>query len=202
MSTNRPFFSNFLSVFRARSGFQNASTSPAGGVSGASLTKAQSTAAASILASSAAASASTSATQGNTSPSSTTRATQSASPPTSMNSAPLKATATTTSVSAHGVPYQRQHHHTSPYSRSPGTSPGPARGFRSGTMNTAPTTTNQATSRRRGSDSSSEGFREILGSEKWYIGGRTAAGEEKFYRLGMVRRPRSIDRLSADRLSL
>src|ERR1700760_5114778 len=201
MSTNRPFFSNFLSVFRARSGFQNAAPSPAGGVSGASLTKAQNTAAASILASSAAASASASTAQGNTTSAPSTRTTQSISPPTAMNSAPLKATATTTSVSAHGVPYQRQHHHTSSYSRSPGTSPGPTRGFLSGTMNSSSsTTTNQATSRRRGSDSSSEGFREILGSEKWYIGGRTAAGEEKFYRLGMVRRPRSIDRLSADRL--
>ncbi|KAL1870564.1 hypothetical protein VTK73DRAFT_2539 [Phialemonium thermophilum] len=56
--------------------------------------------------------------------------------------------------------------------------------------------------RRRGSDSSSEGFREVLGADKWYIGGRTAAGEEKFFRLGVVRRVRSRDRLSLDRLSL
>ncbi|OCL06678.1 hypothetical protein AOQ84DRAFT_296554 [Glonium stellatum] len=55
---------------------------------------------------------------------------------------------------------------------------------------------------RRGSDSSSEGFREVMGAEKWYIGGRTAAGEEKFYKLGMVKRHRSIDRLSLDRLSI
>ncbi|KAJ5805039.1 hypothetical protein N7474_010926 [Penicillium riverlandense] len=41
---------------------------------------------------------------------------------------------------------------------------------------------------RRGSDSSSGsgGFRDALGPEKWYIGGRTPAGEERFYRLGMV----------------
>ncbi|ROW05370.1 hypothetical protein VSDG_00509 [Cytospora chrysosperma] len=56
--------------------------------------------------------------------------------------------------------------------------------------------------RRRGSDSSSEGFREVLGAEKMYIGGRTAAGEEKYFKLGMVRRVRSGDRLSLDRLSL
>ncbi|KAI0132876.1 hypothetical protein BJ170DRAFT_264397 [Xylariales sp. AK1849] len=56
--------------------------------------------------------------------------------------------------------------------------------------------------RRRGSDSSSEGFRDVLGNEKWYIGGRTAGGEEKFFKLGVVRRARSNDRLSLDRLSL
>jgi hypothetical protein len=59
-----------------------------------------------------------------------------------------------------------------------------------------------AAGRRRGSDSSSEGFREVMGADKWYIGGRTAAGEEKFFRLGVVRRVRSGDRLSLDRLSL
>ncbi|ORY58132.1 uncharacterized protein BCR38DRAFT_77136 [Pseudomassariella vexata] len=56
--------------------------------------------------------------------------------------------------------------------------------------------------RRRGSDSSSEGFRDVLGAEKWYIGGRTAGGEEKFFKLGVVKRVRSNDRLSLDRLSL
>src|SRR5699024_10722128 len=42
--------------------------------------------------------------------------------------------------------------------------------------------------RRRGSDSSngSTGFRDALGPEKWYIGGRSPGGEERFYRLGMV----------------
>ncbi|KAK0511481.1 hypothetical protein JMJ35_006054 [Cladonia borealis] len=53
---------------------------------------------------------------------------------------------------------------------------------------------------RRGSDSSSEGFRDL--GEKWYVGGRTANGEERFYKLGMVRRERSGDRLSLDRLSI
>jgi hypothetical protein len=56
--------------------------------------------------------------------------------------------------------------------------------------------------RRRGSDSSSEGFRDALGTEKLYIGGRTATGEERFFKLGVVRRVRSGDRLSLDRLSL
>ncbi|PSK51602.1 Vacuolar cation-chloride cotransporter 1 [Elsinoe australis] len=69
-----------------------------------------------------------------------------------------------------------------------------------------PATSSSATSRRRGSDSSSEGgFRDVAssrGQEKWYIGGRTAGGEERYYKLSMVRRERSADRLSADRLSL
>jgi hypothetical protein len=56
--------------------------------------------------------------------------------------------------------------------------------------------------RRRGSDSSSEGFRDALGAEKLYIGGRTATGEERFFKLGVVRRVKSGDRLSLDRLSL
>ncbi|KAK4177290.1 hypothetical protein QBC36DRAFT_135945 [Triangularia setosa] len=56
--------------------------------------------------------------------------------------------------------------------------------------------------RRRGSDSSSEGFRDALGTEKLYIGGRTATGEERFFKLGVVRRVKSGDRLSLDRLSL
>jgi hypothetical protein len=41
-----------------------------------------------------------------------------------------------------------------------------------------------------------------MGGEKWYIGGRTATGEEKFYKLGMVKRHRSTDRLSLDKLSI
>lgn len=56
--------------------------------------------------------------------------------------------------------------------------------------------------RRRGSDSSNEGFRDVVGGEKWYIGGRTAAGEERFFKLGVVRRDRSLERASTDRLSL
>ncbi|RFU78482.1 hypothetical protein TARUN_3729 [Trichoderma arundinaceum] len=47
--------------------------------------------------------------------------------------------------------------------------------------------------RRRGSDSSSEGFRDALGADKWYIGGRTAAGEEKFFKLGVIRRSELLD---------
>lgn len=61
---------------------------------------------------------------------------------------------------------------------------------------------NPSTGRRRGSDSSSEGFRDALGADKWYVGGRTAGGEERFFKLGVMRRVRSNDGLSLDRLSL
>jgi hypothetical protein len=40
------------------------------------------------------------------------------------------------------------------------------------------------------------------GGEKWFIGGKTAGGEEKYYKLSMVRRDRSADRISTDQLSL
>ncbi|KAG4025293.1 hypothetical protein MFRU_061g00120 [Monilinia fructicola] len=55
---------------------------------------------------------------------------------------------------------------------------------------------------RRGSDSSSEGFRDVMGREKWYIGGRTQMGEERYFQLGVVRRRRSGGEMSLDRLSL
>lgn len=56
--------------------------------------------------------------------------------------------------------------------------------------------------RRRGSDSSSEGFRDVLGKEKWYVGGRTAHGEERYFKLGVVKKVKSRGSLSLDRLSL
>lgn len=56
---------------------------------------------------------------------------------------------------------------------------------------------------RRGSDSSSEGFRDVrTGGEKWFIGGLTAGGEEKYYKLSMVKRDKSSDRISTDQMSL
>jgi len=196
MTTNRPFFANFLSAFRARSGFQKASTSANGGVGGASLTKANQAAAAAAQHYSTTSFAGASSTQN--AATTTSQATQNSNT-TSSISIPTGTRKPSTTVSTSA--YQRQHAHTTPYAHpSPGTSPGPARGFRSGSM--SPNAPTRTTGGRRGSDASNEGFREILGAEKWYIGGRTAAGEEKFYRLGMVRRPRSFDRLSADRLSL
>ncbi|TGZ82528.1 hypothetical protein EX30DRAFT_354601 [Ascodesmis nigricans] len=55
---------------------------------------------------------------------------------------------------------------------------------------------------RRSSNSSTEGFVEPPSGEKWWIGGRNSDGQERFYRLQPVRRHRSYDRLSIDRMSL
>lgn len=56
---------------------------------------------------------------------------------------------------------------------------------------------------RRGSDSSSEGFRDVrTGGDKWFIGGLTAGGEERYYKLSMVKRDKSSDRISTDQMSL
>lgn len=92
--------------------------------------------------------------------------------------------------------------HSPPLSRSPGTSPGYLTSQREAGIS-APTH-NGSAARRRGSDSSSEGanWRETMGAEKWYVGGRTAAGEERYFKMGVVRRDKSLDRLSSDRLSL
>lgn len=98
--------------------------------------------------------------------------------------------ATTTVVQTTGQ-FQPTRQHATPYHRS--TSPVHAKAF------PIPGTSQRS---RRGSDSSSDGFNEIMGAEKWYIGGRTATGEEKFYKLGMVKRHRSADRLSLDKLSI
>lgn len=101
--------------------------------------------------------------------------------------------ATTTALTALHSP---RAHSTSPLSHSPGPS------SQSPYSNSASAVVTNENRVRRGSDSSSEGFRDVLSGEKWYIGGRTATGEERFFKLGVVRRHRSIDRLSLDRLSL
>jgi len=41
-----------------------------------------------------------------------------------------------------------------------------------------------------------------MGADKWYIGGRTATGEEKYFKLGVIKRVRSNDGFSLDKLSL
>lgn len=62
----------------------------------------------------------------------------------------------------------------------------------------------------RGSSELGDGFKasfaaraeDPLSAQNWYVGGRTATGEERFYKLGMVKRYNSQDRLSLDRLSI
>ncbi|KAF1961491.1 hypothetical protein CC80DRAFT_402077 [Byssothecium circinans] len=158
MSTNRPFFSSFLTAFRAQSAFQKTATSQSGaGYNAASSTQSSGSTSARTI---------------------TTKATPSSPGATT---AAVQATGQFQPTRQHAVPYHRS---TSPTTKS-FPIPGASRGRD-----------------RRGSDSSSEGFHEAMGAEKWYIGGRTAAGEEKYYKLGMVKRHRSVDRLSLDRLSI
>lgn len=113
-----------------------------------------------------------------------------ASTPRTIHSSTKPSGATTTAL---GQLVSPRTHSTSPLSRTPG-SPG----FSSPNASTS----HHHPKTRRGSDSSSEGFRDVIGAEKWYIGGRTAAGEERYFKLGVVKRHRSVDRLSLDRLSL
>jgi len=162
MTTNRPFFSNFLAAFRAQSAFQKAASPSAAAAYSHTPTSPSHTSSHNAT--------------------STTRTITTKVGPSTPGS-------TTTAVQA-TAQFQPTRQHTAPYHRSttPATKAFPIPG---------------ASRRdRRGSDSSNEGFHEVMGAEKWYIGGRTAAGEEKFYKLGMVKRHRSVDRLSLDRLSI
>ncbi|KAJ4287554.1 hypothetical protein N0V90_012257 [Kalmusia sp. IMI 367209] len=141
MSSNRPFFSNFLAAFRAQSAIQKAATS-------------QSAAAASSYTHNASASSQNANQNANTSRTITTKA------------GPSSPGATTAAVQASGQ-FQPTRQHAAPYHRS--TSP---------TTKAFPIPGASGRS-RRGSDSSSEGFHEVMGAEKWYIGGRTATGRRE-----------------------
>ncbi|KAI4244107.1 MAG: hypothetical protein L6R40_003091 [Gallowayella cf. fulva] len=187
MPTNRPFFANFLAAFRAHSALTASKTS----TSPPSITNATPTSQFTLPSASAARTITTSPSP----PQPTSQSPYSStSPPTasqlkaSTASPPTASSATTAALSAAaaGALSHRAHHaSTSPPPRSPTNAP----------FTRIP--------QRRGSDSSSEGgFREVLGGEKWYIGGRTATGEERFYRMGIVRRERSWERRSFDQLSL
>ncbi|KAJ9641810.1 hypothetical protein H2199_005023 [Coniosporium tulheliwenetii] len=185
-TTNRPFFSNFLAAFRAHSAIQKTAST--------TVPSAASTTASTSYPHNSTASASTIAPTPTSAPAATTTTNAPSNPRTITTKAGTPSTgATTVAIQTTGQFQPTRQHSASPYSRSPG-SPG-SPGFN--TPLGGP-----ATRQRRGSDSSSEGFRDAGGPEKWYIGGRTATGEERFYKLGVVKRPRSIDRLSVDRLSL
>lgn len=162
MTSNRPFFSNFLAAFRAQSAFQKAASPSAAAAYSHSPT----------------------------SPSHTSTHNSATTTRTITTKAGPSASGSTTAAVQATAQFQPTRQHTAPYHRS--TSP------------TAKAFPIPGASRRdrRGSDSSNEGFHEVMGADKWYIGGRTAAGEEKFYKLGMVKRHRSVDRLSLDRLSI
>ncbi|KAL8735160.1 MAG: hypothetical protein Q9166_001036 [cf. Caloplaca sp. 2 TL-2023] len=190
MPTNRPFFANFLAAFRAHSALtaSKTTTSPpsvttASPTSQFTLPSATSTAR-TITTSPSPQQPSTQPQHSSTSPPNASQLKAStASPPTtsSTTTAALSAAA----AAAGSLSHRAHHASASPPPRSP--------------TNTPFTRVPQ----RRGSDSSSEGgFREVLGGEKWYIGGRTATGEERFYRMGMIRSERSWERRSFDQLSL
>ncbi|KAI4237893.1 MAG: hypothetical protein LQ349_001493 [Xanthoria aureola] len=196
MPTNRPFFTNFLAAFRAHSALTASKTS----TSPPSVTTAPTTSQFTLPSTSSAArtittATSTPATQPTpqnpsptppNAPSSHLKA-STASPPLSTSAAnPLSAAAAAAAATAGPLSHR---------ARQTSTSPPPPRSPTQTPFTRVP--------QRRGSDSSSEGgFREVLGGEKWYIGGRTAAGEERFYRMGIVRRERSWEGRSFDRLSL
>ncbi|KAG8627409.1 hypothetical protein KVT40_004892 [Elsinoe batatas] len=196
MSSNRPFLSNFLAAFRAHS-----STLPKSNPSLSSTstsTPAVWTAAASTY----------------TGPTQTTQPQQIHSSPRTID--PRKVAAQTSRSTSPGpLPFSPPLQHnvgplshatrgTSPSASSAEKSPFPQSTERRTGASSAAIGIPSSANRRRGSDSSSEGgFRDVAsGQEKWYIGGRTAGGEERYYKLSVVRRERSADRLSADRLSL
>jgi hypothetical protein len=137
------------------------------------------------------------ATSSPSSPSQQHQHTTSPSQPRSITTSTKPSSATTTALSALHSP---RTHSTSPLSRSPGPGSSPAGVEGAQQMQNGKYIPNSRG--RRGSDASSEGFRDVLGAEKWYIGGRTATGEERYFKLGVVRRQTSRDRLSLDRLSL
>ena len=202
MSSNRPFFSNFLAAFRAHSAALPKSTS--------SISTSASAAAAAATAQTVWSSPSSTGAALSTSPSNAASASapraihsKSGAHHTQQNNAAGQSNAIHSALS----PLQ---HNVSPLTHGPRSPPPqgvtngglPVYGPPNKPQQSYPTP-QEARRNRRGSDSSSDGgYRDVLGGEKWYIGGRTAAGEEKFYKLSMVRRDRSADRLSADRLSL
>ncbi|KAL1311153.1 hypothetical protein AAFC00_001355 [Neodothiora populina] len=197
MGSNRPFFSNFLAAFRAHSAAlpkssQSISTSAPGAAAVATSQAVWSSSSSSSI------------------PSATSQT------PLETESAPRAINAKSAASQHHAThqptPLAPLQHNVSPLTHGPRSPPSPGVGV-NGSMpvygppnkpqHQAYPTPQEARRNRRGSDSSSEGgYRDVMGGEKWYIGGRTSAGEERFYKLSMVRRDTSADRLSADRLSL
>lgn len=198
---NRPFFANFFAAFRTHAAFQKAAPAALTASSSASQQTAS---------------------QHNT-PRPRSRSTSPAPAPTpsqarpiATKSSPQTTSSTAAAVAAHALQAARSpppNTYRAP-STSPPPSPGPSYtpprsphprnsngGFQKGRT---PSQTRCAGPRSSiDSDSSGNPWRDAFsGGQNWYIGGRTANGEERFYKLGMVRRYTSADRLSLDRLSL
>jgi len=209
MSTNRPFLSNFLAAFRAHS----SAIPKAGPTITSSSTSAQTVWANTSLSSTAAQQQQQS--QFSTSSAPRTISDPRKAAPNTTARQPSPGPATTGAVTF-SPPLQ---HNVSPLTHGPRSPPSPGTmtpngmpvyGPQNKPTPSYPTPQEVGVGRhrnRRGSDSSSDGgcgFRDVSrpGGERWYIGGRTTGGEERYYKLSMVRRERSEDRLSADRLSL
>ncbi|RHZ70675.1 hypothetical protein CDV55_108369 [Aspergillus turcosus] len=186
MSTNRPFLANFLAAFRAQSTYK---ASTAGSPSGpsSSLSATQIAQGARAIATKAGAGSNTTSSADQAS-SSTTAAVQAASNH-HYHHHPSAAAASS---------HARPHSHPRPsLNQAPASTESPASSISTPLAPSSPPTPSSSNPipiadghdrQRRGSDSSSGsgGFRDALGPEKWYIGGRSAGGEERFYRLGMV----------------
>lgn len=174
MTSHRPFFSNFLAAFRAHSALK---TSPSVSTSTTSTSSTNFSSQTTHF---------TQTTQ-NPVPQQLPSSTSSARAITAKTPSALNSAAAAFSPPSHSHTHRPRH---SPKSSNTALTSGAASSTWGGR-------------RRRGSDSSNEGgFRDALGGEKWYIGGRTGTGEERFYQLSMVRRERSNDRASCDRMSL
>ncbi|KAB8226912.1 hypothetical protein BDV23DRAFT_77343 [Aspergillus alliaceus] len=176
MSTNRPFLANFLAAFRAQSTYKaSAAGSQAATGTPSSLSSTQISQSARAIATKASNSGASSESASTTHyhhHHASSAATASHSRPHSHTRSPLNQSSATGD---------------SQVSSSSATPPAPSSPPTPASSNPIPIA-NGPDRQRRGSDSSngSGGFRDALGPEKWYIGGRTPGGEERFYRLGMV----------------
>lgn len=199
MSTQRPFFGNFFAIFRAHTPHIPKTTAS---VSAAAASTTTTSTSQSIWATAAAASLSKQLVH--------TTDKQATSPrPINAKTSPYNAQ-TTTAAQERQIQNSLSpalQHNVSPQTHLPRTpSTGSLPSYGPVNRPQPPFSTFQESkSTRRGSDCSSDsgGFRDVrAGGEKWFIGGITSTGEEKYYKLGMVRRERSADRISADQLSL
>ena len=193
MPTQRPFLSTFLAAFRAHS--QPPKAQPSIASSGAVAASTQTIWTSSTT----------------TQQKSRSQSTENVTSPKPINP---KANAYSTTAAASTAHDRQLHasltplqHNVSPQTHLPRSPPSPGPPVYGPPNKPQPYYPTAAESRRtrRGSDSSasSGGFREVRGGgEKWFVGGRTANGEEKYYKLSMAKRDRSSDRISADQLSL
>lgn len=192
MPTQRPFFTNFFAAFRARSSptYQAKSSTTTGAVSPSTLSAAAhvSTTTTTVPSQNAARTIATKAGQDSSSHNTNTSPSQ---PIKSSNASHFTtALAGSPGTTFYGIPKSTRPPSPGPHGRNLAISPG----------HTTPISRGRQR-RDSGSSNTSGGFMDAMGTEKWYIGGRTATGEERFYQLGLVtnnagKRVRSLDRLS------